>query len=246
MDELNSTNATDTGNSSVTINDWSGTITAVDVTIFTLLTLKVWVLLSFMIYGTRTNRWRNRPGNSSLSSGTSYILCTISIITTIPFSAMVAAVNQHSHFDEDTDMCKTLADGAAITYFISIDTTYLFLWFMQRQTCKHPYVRERVNKRMNIFSWAYAIVLTLSFIAVIVIYVSFVDYKSMGGVCVYDLAQSRKPLVSVLGSIPIFALQIELVWVSIYTAVRARFPSGDNERNSTVISVKNNWRIFYR
>lgn len=240
MDARNKSNITEALDS----GDWLGTVRAINVVIFTLLALTFWLLICFMIYGTKANRWRSRPGNSSLSSGRSYILCAV--FSTIPFLAIVAAINQHPRFPKGTDICGGLVDGAITAYFLSLYTAYLFLWLMQRRCYQHPCVIERVNKRTGELSVAYAVVLTTSFVVIVVLYNIFVRAISDRGVCMYDPLQAKKIMVNVIVCAILVMSKIAIIMLSIYTAVRARFPSTDTPRDGTPDSGSNNWKIFYR
>lgn len=236
-------------NVSESAEKWEISGVVVDAIVLTSVGVSAWVVLSFVVYGTKTRRWRAKPGSSSLSSGMSYVFCTIAMFSTIPLLVGIEIINQHPRISASRDMCKNFVDGQATAYFASIYVTYLFMWFLQRRIYQHPCVKERISKWMKYLSIVVVILLTASFAAICAVYNTFGKYRSEHGVCFFNSSASEKLAINLVSAAFVVTLQCLLLWSAIYAAIRARFPSTKADQDYGETTSKSggyNWKILYR
>ena len=99
-----------------------------------LLLISLWLLVSLVHYGVKTNKWcRNHTNKSDkFSTGlvyTSAVACSVTCLVFIVLN--MAYINIAFGYGQD-ELCDTISDIALAVYGILLFWVYLFLWFRQR------------------------------------------------------------------------------------------------------------------
>ncbi|XP_039261315.2 uncharacterized protein LOC120337557 [Styela clava] len=196
-------------------------LTICEITNAFLLLSSLLVLLSLIVYGTKTNKWRKTSGTSSLNSGKIYTGCVAVVVITILRLVLNVVAFQLPRMDNALRWCEVICDIGTGAYFISMYATYLFLWMRQRVIFQHPSLRDLTGKWMNVASWISLISLSFVTLAVLYFYIEPNTYSPTPEGCILEKKGNSNKLSYIMMSVLAFS-QVLLVSLFIYPMLRSK------------------------
>lgn len=218
-------------NTSLPNNSWDAALIATEVIVIALMVGTVWISLSMIVYGTKTKRWRKNRGTSSLNSGMIYTTCFIAITFTLVKLCMTLIYHHLPRLGWPSFPCESLLDVMSACYFFGIFLMYLYLWMVQRRIYTHPSVKTHVASSMNGLSKFSVIAMALVFTAVAVVY-AFIEnsrYQPGDGCMLIQDTRAQRTILSMACGAIATVMQIFILILCIYPAIRARFPVPSSE-----------------
>lgn len=220
---------------------WAIPLQVCEVISISLLVIGSWLLISVIVYGTKTKRWKKKPGASSLNSGAIYTFCTIAILVTVPRLALTEYVYILPRLENGLDHCEIICDVDNLLYSVTMYSGYAFVWLFQRKIYTHPYVKPKIGPIINWFSRLFGVLLAFAAIGLTMTYVLLTSYVGRSQACVLDLSDSASFLngidknIVVAGSLVV--TQGTILFLCIYPVVRVKFDIGNGVNESLEDSV---------
>ncbi|XP_077974827.1 uncharacterized protein LOC144430677 [Styela clava] len=182
-----------------------------------ILLLSIWILLSLLIYGLKTNSWKS-SGKSSLNSGIIFNACIIVVFAALVRFLYTTLIFQMPRIESWLNHCNLVSDVGICTYFASFYAIYLFLFLRQILILRHPAVKDLISKKVEIFSYIAFTIISITIFATFCFYVVSTKYQATPQGCIREAS----PLTNVYyGTISAFIIsQILLTYLSGYTMIR--------------------------
>lgn len=200
---------------------------ALEILTLFVLVFTIWTLLSMIIYGTKTRRWKKHAARSSLSTGAIYVYGTIAITVCISFPIVTFISFQFCEGHTFAITCKEMGDITVGAHVISSYVIYLFLWRLQRLIYKHSYVRPNIKPWVNWLSRFFCVFITISATVLIVFYILLMDFTDSPYGCVLAEYPAQRSLLEPTHRnalvVPVAVINFLVIFLFIYPAARVKF-----------------------
>lgn len=146
-------------------NDLREFLPALRVLNFLMLFITIWLLISLLVYGKASHKWRVRKEEGKL-----HIFCLAAIILVLP-----RLIVDQLRFDADrlggklTD-CELMSDMSDIAYGVTLYASYFYLWMRQRMIYANPCLKALHGKLLTVCSWTVFFLITLGTVAAVSIF----------------------------------------------------------------------------
>lgn len=193
----------------------------------TVLVVIIWTIVSMIIYGTKTRRWRKRLSSSSLSSGAIFGFGTLTI--TICLCLPITTVLLFQYTSENLPFavnCEVMGDITVVSHVISSYVIYMFLWRLQRLIYKHSYVRPGIKSWVNWVSRFFCVLITLSAAGLILFYIFPMSFEQVDGGCALKAHPNNSfidPTYRNALVVPVALINFLVIVLFIYPAARVKF-----------------------
>lgn len=223
------------------VSRWATALLIGEVASVTLLVVASWLLISMVVYGTKTKRWKKKPGASSLNSGAIYTFCTIVVLVTVPRLAVTEYIYILPRLDNMMGRCELICDVDVMLYSSTMYVAYAFMWLLQRKIYTHPYVKPKIGTAINWFSRLFGVLLACVAIGLTLTYVLHNSYNGEKYGCVLDIPQNQSFMgglgknIIVAGSLVV--TQGTILILSVYPVMLVKFDFGNGVNDSLEDSV---------
>lgn len=206
---------------------WDSALVATEVVVIAVIVVIIWILLSMIVFGTKTRRWKKNRGTSSLNSGMIYTTCFIAIAFTLVKLSMTITYYHLPRLGWAQFPCEVLLDVMSSCYFFGSFLMYLYLWMVQRRIYSHPSVKTHVSPFMNGLSKFSVVFLAIVFTAASIVY-GYIEnsrYEPENGCMLIQDTRTQRVHLSMGCGVIAAVTQIMILVLCIYPAIRARFPA---------------------